>query len=68
MGATRSGVRDGSTIQVARRLRGGGKCKDKKNQRGRKQAASPKKPEQESEEEPRSDKGPARRIVDRMIE
>ena len=38
----------GSTIQVTRRLRGGGKCKDKKNQRGRKQAASPKKPEQES--------------------
>ena len=36
------GVRDGSTVEVARRLRGGGKHKDKNNKMEKKQAASPK--------------------------
>ena len=50
------GVRDGSAVQIVSRLRGGGKHKDKKSQKERKQAASPKRPEQESEEEPKKDK------------
>ena len=33
------GVRDGSTVQVVRRLRGGGKHKDKKSEREKKQMA-----------------------------
>ena len=35
----RSGVRDGSTVHVMRRLRGGGKHKDKKNKVEKKQVA-----------------------------
>ena len=35
----RCGVRDGSTVEVVRRLRGGGKHKDKKNKVEKKQVA-----------------------------
>ena len=37
----RCGVRNWSTVQVLRRLRGGGEHKDKESQKERKQAASP---------------------------
>ena len=67
------GVTDGCTIQVTSRLRGGGKHKDKKGQKERKQAAKQKGPEQKTEEEPKRDKGPVIRECDkdstiRMIE
>ena len=53
------GVRDGSTIQVKSRMRGGGKHKDKKSKAEKKQAASGKTLEQKFVEEVRSDKVPA---------
>ena len=59
------GVSDGCTIQVTSRLRGGGKHKDKKDQKERKRAAKQKGPEQKSEEEPKRDKGPAIHECDR---
>ena len=40
-------------------MRGGGKHKDKKGQKERKRAVKPKGPEQEFEEEPKTDVGPA---------
>ena len=58
------GVRDGSTVQVVRRLRGGGKHKDKKSQKERKQAAGQKKQEQKCAGETKNDKGPAIRECD----
>ena len=39
------GVKDGSAVQVASRVRGGGKHKDKKSKAEKKQAAGPKKSE-----------------------
>ena len=39
------GVKDGSAVQVASRVRGGGKHKDKKSKTEKKQAAGPKKSE-----------------------
>ena len=67
------GVTDGCTIQVTSRLRGGGKYKDKKGQKEMKQAAKQEGPEQKTEEEPKSDKGPAiqecdKEAVIRMLE
>ena len=67
------GVTDGCTIQVTSRLRGGGKHKDKKGQKERKQAAKQKGLEQKTEEEPKRDKSPVIRECDkdstiRMIE
>ena len=50
------GVRDGSTIQVTSRMRGGGKHKDKKSKAEKKQAASAKTPEQKSTDEEESDR------------
>ena len=61
------GVTDGHTIQVTSRLRGGGKHKDKKGQKERKRAVKPKGPEQESEEEPKSDEGPALIQLDEVL-
>ena len=61
------GVTDGCTIQVTSRLRGGGKHKDKKGQKERKRAVKPKGPEQESEEEPKSDEGPALIQMDEVL-
>ena len=52
-------VSDGCTIQVMRRMRGGGKHKDKRSKAEKKQAASGKTPEQKFVEEVRSDKSPA---------
>ena len=52
------GVRDGSTIQVTSRKRGGRKHKDKKSKAEKKQAASAKTPEQKFTEE-EGDRGPA---------
>ena len=52
-------VTDGCTIQVTSRVRGGGRHKDKKSQKERKQAASTRTPEQKSAEEVKNDKGPA---------
>ena len=54
------GVRVGSTVQIVRRTRGGGKHKVKK-----KQVASTKGLEQKYAEEPKSDKGPAIRECDK---
>ena len=42
-------VRDGSTVQVTSRMRGGGKHKDKRNKAGKKQATNPE-TEQKSDE------------------
>ena len=53
------GVRDGSTIQVTSRMRGGGKHKDKKSKAEKKQAASAKTPEQKFADEEEGDRGPA---------
>ena len=52
-------VRDGSTIQVMSRMRGGGKHKDKKSKVEKKQAASAKTPEQKFTDEEEGDRGPA---------
>ena len=51
------GVRDGSTVEVTSRMRGGGKHKDKKS-KAEKQAASAKTPEQKCDGESKSDEGP----------
>ena len=58
------GVSDGCTIQVTSRMRGGGKHKGQKE---RKRAVKPKGPEQESEEEPKSDEGPALIQLDEVL-
>ena len=50
-------VRDGSTIQVTSRMRGGGKHKDKKGQKERKREVKQEGPEQKLEEELKKDKG-----------
>ena len=50
-------VRDGSTVEVTSRMRGGGKHKDKKS-KAEKQAASAKTPEQKGDGESKSDEGP----------
>ena len=52
-------VRDGSTIQVMSRTRGGGKHKDKKSKVDKKQAASAKTPEQKFTDKEDGDRGPA---------
>ena len=52
-------VRDGSTIQVMSRMRGGGKHKDKKSKVDKKQAESAKTPEQKFTDEEEGDRGPA---------
>ena len=59
------GVRDGTAVQVVSRLRGGGRHRDKKSQKERKQAASPKRQQEgKCEEEQKgkaekNNKGPA---------
>ena len=58
------GVRDGSTIQVTSRVRGGGKHKDKKS-KAEKQAASAKTPEQKFTDEEEGDRGPVTQECDR---
>ena len=50
------GVRDGSTIQVTSRMRGGGKHKDKESKAEKKQAASAKTPEQRFTDEEEGDR------------
>ena len=51
-------VRDGSTIQVTSRMRGGGKHKDKKSKVDKKQAANAKTLEQKFTDEEEGDRGP----------
>ena len=51
-------VRDGSTVEVMSRMRGGGKHKDKKGKVDKKQAASAKTPEQKFTDEEEGDRGP----------
>ena len=58
------GVRDGSTIQVTSRVRGG-KHKDKKSKAEKKQAASAKTPEQKFTDEEEGDRGPVTQECDR---
>ena len=58
-------VRDGSTIQVTSRMRGGGKHKDKKSQKERKREVKQEGPEQKLEEELKRDKGPMIQEYDR---
>ena len=58
-------VRDGSTIQVTSRMRGGGKHKDKKSQKERKREVKQEGPEQKLEEELKRDKGPVIQECDR---
>ena len=63
------GLRDGCTARIVSRMRGGGKHKDKKSQKERKQVARPNRLQPESEEEPKDNKGPATQdTVVRMIE
>ena len=67
------GVRDGGTIQVTSRMRGGGKHRDKKSKAEKKQAASAKTTEQKFTDEENGDRGSAIRECDkdatiRMIE
>ena len=59
------GVRDGSTIQVTSRVRGGGKHQDKKGKAEKKQAASAKTPEQKFTDEEEGDRGPVTQECDR---
>ena len=58
-------VADGCTSQVTNRLRGGGRHKDKKSQKEKKQAASTRTSEQKFAEEVKSVKGPATQEYDR---
>ena len=51
-------VRDGSTVEVTSRMRGGGRHKDKKSKSEKKQTTNPERLEQKRDEEPRSDEGP----------
>ena len=51
-------VRDGSTVEVTSRMRGGGRHKDKKSKSEKKQTTNPEKPEQMRDGESRSDEGP----------
>ena len=51
-------VRDGSTVEVTSRMRGGGRHKDKKSKSEKKQTTNPEKPEQKRDGESRSDEGP----------
>ena len=44
------GVRDGSTVQVTSRMRGGGKHKDKRSKAENKQATNLERPDQKSDE------------------
>ena len=46
------GVRDGSTIQIMSRMRGGGRHKDKRSKAEKKRATNPVRPEQKSDEGP----------------
>ena len=58
------GVRDGSTVQVVRRMRGGEKHKKKKSKAEKTSATSTKTPEQKFAEDVQSDRGPAVRECD----
>ena len=51
-------VRDGSTVEVMSRMRGGGKHKDKKSKVEKKQITNPEKPKQKRDGKSRSDEGP----------
>ena len=51
-------VRDGSTVEVTSRMRGGGRHKDKKSKSEKRQTTNPEKPEQKRDGESRSDEGP----------
>ena len=61
-------VRDGSTVEVTSRMRGGGRHKDKKSKSEKKQTMNPKRPEQKRDGESRSDEGPKMRTVDEVME
>ena len=55
----KSGVKDGRVVQVVRRMRGGGRHKDKKSEAEKKKAVSAKREEQKGAEETKSNEGPA---------
>ena len=57
-----SGVKDGSAVQVVRRMRGGGRHKDNKSEAEKKKAVSAKRDEQKGAEETKSDEGPATQV------
>ena len=61
-------VRDGSTVVVTSRMRGGGRHKDKKSKSEKKQTMNPKRPEQKRDGESRSDEGPKMRTLDEVME
>ena len=50
-------VRDGSTVQVTSRMRGGGKHKDKKSKSEKKQTTNSERPEQKFDEESKGGEG-----------
>ena len=51
-------VREGSTVEVTSRMRGGGRHKDKNSKSEKKQTTNPETPEQKCDGESRSDEGP----------
>ena len=60
-------VRDGSTVEVTSRMRGGGRHKDKKSKSEKKQTMNPERPEQKRDGESRSDEGPKMMTVDEVM-
>ena len=60
-------VRDGSTVEVTSRMRGGGRHKDKKSKSEKKQITNPERLEQKRDEVPRSDEGPKMTPVEEAL-
>ena len=60
-------VRDGSTIQVTSRMRGGGRHQDKKSKSEKKQTMNSQRPEQKREGEARSGEGPELIPMDEVL-
>ena len=60
-------VRDGSTVEVTSRMRGGGRHKDKKSKFEKKQTTNPERPEQKRDGEARSGEGPESIPMDEVL-
>ena len=60
-------VRDGSTVEVTSRMRGGGRHQDKKSKSEKKQTTNTEKPEQKRDGESRSDEGPEMMTMEEVL-
>ena len=60
-------VRDGSTVEVTSRMRGGGRHKDKKSKSEKKQITNPERPQQKRDGESRSGEGPEMIPMDEVM-